>query len=169
MAGQVLNDAEPEKLVCYADKRSSMLLLFGCWAFVLIGLWLTRAEDSQKVFWGWATVLFFGGVSLALISALVSTGPLLIVDANGIWRKRPLRTPIQIPWESVADLKVTHSKGQPFVSVFLTREAAENHRDWAATLNRMLGAGHLSFSAGTLDRPASEIIERATALWKRHR
>lgn len=146
-----------------------MLLLFGCSAFVLIGLWMTRAEDSEKVFWGWAVAVFFGGCSLASISILLSTGPLLRVDANGIWRKRPLRTPIQIPWKSVADLNVTHTKGQPFVSVVLTSEAAQDHRDWVAPLNLMFGAGHLSFSAATLDRPAPEIVERMTALWERHR
>ena len=89
--------------------------------FVVIGIWMildpnesSRRSVESQVFWGWASVLFFGLCGLTGVYTLVKPAEVqLTVDG---FQMRGRKTGRLVRWDEVEAFFVTKVRGAKFVS-----------------------------------------------------
>lgn len=130
-----------------ANKSNGRILLglILCCGFVAVGAWLagligeshafssndgmaadiaaifnTDAVQVEKIA-GWICMLVFGVFALLHIRLLLTTGPAIIVDQQGLWMAR-WRSPV-VDWDQVERLSQISAPGQRSFGVFLKPDA----------------------------------------------
>jgi hypothetical protein len=92
------------ELVLRPSKRKQMAYLFGCLAFVGIGVWQVSRRDAGAL--GWLCTLFFGLGAAVFIAQIIPGASYLRVRRDGfmycsLFRKIPV-----IPWQEVSIFRV---------------------------------------------------------------
>ena len=167
----------PEAFVAHRPAWRTLLLIALSLGFVALGLWLAGviggtdfdADPSGKLAGlsaltgaapstvaaviGWTSVLLFGLCAVAGVRLLFQRGPMLRIDAQGVWHRG--WSEAVIPWDQVRDPRLTAVQRQRFVSFDLADRARFRSTKLAGRLagaNRAFGFGDISLGVTGTDR-----------------
>jgi len=92
-------------------------------AFVAFGLWLigafgsTRPQEQVLTIIGWVLIVLFGLFAVLIAKRIFETGPVMRIDARGIWWKN--WSSATIPWDAVAGVHLVEISHQKMVGIEL--------------------------------------------------
>src|SRR4051812_21506771 len=98
-----------------------VLLLAASLVFDALGAWMAGltgpAPRPGREWIGWASILFFGLGTVAIVLRLFDRDDQIIVDSRGLYWKR--RSPDVIPWSEIVDVTEGQVRRQRFLCIFL--------------------------------------------------
>lgn len=175
-------DPSTEEVVVPLDRRMLGVLLFAAISFVVGGALLVLipglregAEGWQKIAAGFAGMVFFAGVTVALIRLIRSKKPGLIVNDRGFVDASSGVAAGVVSWEQVRSIGFTNVKGGKFITVMVKDPEAFVQRGGLikrllCRLNARMYSSPVQISARSLaishDELAQLLIGRF-ALWQR--
>lgn len=109
-----------ERLELRPKRLNLILAVLGALGFVLIGLWMMLAEDSDIFVRGAGALAaaFFGYAGYFAVRALIEPRGLTLTPEALTWRG-PTFAPKTIPWEEIAATGVLSQNGQAFNVIVL--------------------------------------------------
>lgn len=147
-----------------------------CLLFVALGAalafgYLDRA-DSWSLFYGWASMVFFGlGAVRGIWRLLISTGPVVVIGPQGL---RDTRVAAEfIPWPAVRGISTWAYRGHkvmvlaidPAVEKRLTRTRMAR---WTRSANAAVGADGLGVAAAGLKIEYDTLLATSIAYARAH-
>jgi hypothetical protein len=113
---------------------------------------------------GWVGLLFFGACTSVALRQLFRRGPVLRVDARGIfWARWSEGT---IPWAAVTRVEPKGMQGQLFLALWLRDPSAYPSRSLlgrAAGMNKTLGFGDIAITTQGTDRSFEDLVDAVRA------
>ncbi len=160
------------------SKRKILLRALGCFAFVLLGIYVWHIADIQthypplcyKIVSG-LTVFFFGIGCILLPYKLFDTRPGLIIDNYGIQFDKGLnKTRPTIAWRTITGFEITEIKRTKILLVFInnTEEIINQEGKWQQKLMRLglkMYGTPISISTGTYKCGFNELVKILTDRW----
>ncbi len=150
------------------------LLLISC-GFVAAGVIIildSRQHQSDDIWIGWTTLLFFGSCAVIFVWQIIETRPRLIIDEHGI-RDRTLGVGL-IPWSEIEGAYIRSISGNDFICLEL-----HSPERWVsklspigralATTNAALGFSALNLNLSGVDARAEEVFELVLKRCELHR
>jgi hypothetical protein len=119
-------ETQSQKIVIHLSKKKVVLLTLGAWIFVLLGVVVWIAADSQTGFAFWAfriiavlAIGFFGFCGIAGIMKLFDTKPGLVVDDEGIYDNSSITSGHLIKWDDVCHFSTGEVGAQRFLLIYV--------------------------------------------------
>jgi hypothetical protein len=165
-----------DDFMAYNSRWRVALLLLGCVAFVMLGLWMAgifgeppnsrRYSPGFLFVVGWSSVLLFGVFGLAGVRKFFDASVQLEIGTSGIrwspWSDR------LIPWSEIADVTTWRSNRQRMIVLRLHHPERFPRRGLAANfaaVNRKLTGGDIAITLTGTNRG----FEEAMSAIARHR
>jgi hypothetical protein len=153
-----------EAFVARPSRTRIALMIFGSLAFVALGLWIAGffgpPPRPDRVWAGYAAILFFGLAALIGIRRLFESGDQIVVDGSGIcWSQWSDR---KIPWSEIREISRKAVKRQQFLCLDLvdaTRHPPTSLLGGLAGTSRLLGFGDIAINVSGTDRKFEELVE----------
>jgi hypothetical protein len=136
-------------------------------AFVACSIFILYQGSILYIAIGWFGILFFGALTLVVVSRLLSLiGPVVTISPSGV---RDVRVAADtIPWSAITDISNWSAFNQPAVIL-----AVEKHlrlsliTRMTRRANASLGADGLAIASQGLSIGHDELLETLTAYWER--
>ncbi len=146
------------------DRPTVFLILTLNVGFVALGLYLVflnRNADLHEQLIGLFCAGFFGLTLVTWVADLFIRGPILVIDAGGLWDKRMSRQPI--PWTQIRDAYIRKVKYTRFINLDLVDPkpylpSPLSFRGLLARLNPMMGYSAMTVATLPLAGSAQEIL-----------
>jgi hypothetical protein len=109
-----------EKLVIYPDRLKLAAIALGCAIFIAGGVWVAQLEGinaAERMIVLFVGIPFFSICLTFAFVRLVTRGPLLVVDEEGIFDAGSLFAAGPIPWSDVRDVVVSEYEGHRFLGI----------------------------------------------------
>ncbi len=149
--------------VAYNSKWRIGLLIIVAIGFVTTGLWMIgafgivprseRLGPAGTVFWGWASIVFFGPGALLLLRRLFDETEQVRIDASGIrWAKWSGEL---IPWSEITEVSTWSYKRQNCIVLHLrepSRFPGSGLAQALRSINKQLTGGDIAISMTGTDR-----------------
>ena len=142
--------------------RQALILLVGI-GFVLLGAWLagliTPAYPPGREWIGWASMAFFGPISLLHVRRLFETDDIVRIGPSGIWYR--LWSDDTIPWNQITKVGGWQHRHQRSLLLSLVdpdRFPSTTFLGRMASANRALTGGDIPISVLGTDRSFDELM-----------
>jgi hypothetical protein len=139
-----------------------LLTLAGAIGFVVLSLWMIGRPDFSDTakFFCVVGVAFFGAVALYAAGSLFDRRPVLVIDAQAIFDRRSMDTPI--PWAEVRGIATVTLRNREFYYLDIGEPADRFTRGapkrWLLNVNQNYGPG-VTVSPHSLDVKPAEVRE----------
>ncbi len=157
------------------SKTKLIMMLVGSIVFVAIGFWFVFSPPViNNVFWGdptklmiigFASILFFGIVAIALAKKLPDTKPGLILDKEYLFDNSGALSVGEIPWKDIEHISVMEVQKQKLLMVEVKNpeEYIERQPNFlkrkAMTMNYRMYGTPISITTNGLKIPFQELID----------
>jgi hypothetical protein len=113
--GHVGND-----IVIYHSRTRLLLLSIGALLFVILGLLLARSSDLGIIAVGWASIAFFGGCLVYIVSRLAISKPAIVISAQGIHDHASGVGVGLVKWSEIREIRAMTFLNKDFLGIFVS-------------------------------------------------
>ena len=141
----------------YAGKLRTLLCFLTFIAFVCIGIWMIKDPSSsdKDIFWGYASVVFFGCGSVATLSILFSREPFVIITPEYI----KFRSWDKLYWRDITDIGEIETRRQTFLA-FEVQNSNRYKLTFGQKIDKMFGITPFSISLNILSKEDQEKLNQ---------
>ena len=103
-----------QPIIARNSRSRILLLLLGCFAFVIAGIWIAgvfgEAPEPGREWVGWLSAFFFGAGGLVICGRLFDDEVQIRISGSGIYYRQWSEQ--TIPWGAIAEVSVWRFKSK---------------------------------------------------------